>query len=120
MIFCLTPNNIVEEEEDSLDEQSELGDAADEDMLGSSVDEAFEEIVSGGADEPVADDWIDSDEDLIDSLSEDFDTVSVFEDHQSWRLNVSTTYFASDSPPLDRKEDTIFIICRTLRAFASE
>ena len=116
MIFCLTPNNIVEEEEDSLDEQSELGDAADEDMLGSSVDEAFEEIVSGGADEPVADDWIDSDEDLIDSLSEDFDTVSVFEDHQSWRLNGSIW----PQTLLDRKEDTIFIICRTLRAFAYE
>ncbi len=89
MIFCLTLNNIVEEEEDSLDEQSELGDAVDEDMSDSSVDEAFEEIVSGGADEPVADDWTDSDEDLIDSLLEDFDTVSVFEDHQSWRLNGS-------------------------------
>ena len=40
-------------------------------MSDSSVDEAFEEIDSLGAEESVADDWNDSDDDISDSLSED-------------------------------------------------
>ncbi|MCJ1450775.1 hypothetical protein MMC28_001109 [Mycoblastus sanguinarius] len=61
----------IKEEEDSLDNQGDLDDAADEDMSDSSVDEAFEEIDSLGAEESVADDWNDSDDDISDSLSED-------------------------------------------------
>ena len=81
MILCLNPYEIVKEEEDSLDD---LGDAADEDMSDSFGDEAFEEIDSPGTEESVADDWNDSGDEL---LSEDSDTLTVFEDHQSWRFN---------------------------------
>ena len=89
MIFCLTPNEIVEEENDSLHDQDDLGDAADEAMSNSSVDEALEVIDSPGAEESVADYWSDSDNEFDDSLSEDSDRLTVLEDHQSWRLNGS-------------------------------
>ena len=89
MISCLTPNEIVEEENHSLDNQDDLGDAADEVVLDSSIDEAFDEIDSLGAEESVADDWSDSDNEIGDSLSGNSDSPTVFEDHQSWRLNGS-------------------------------
>lgn len=89
MIFCLTPNEIIEEENDSFEDQDDLGAAVDEDVLDSSIDEASDEIDPPGAEESVTDDRSDSDNELGDLLSEKSDSLTVFEDHQSWRLNGS-------------------------------
>ena len=89
MIFCLTPNEVVEEEQDSLDDQDNLSDAADEVVLDSSIDEDFAEIDYLGEEESVVDYWSDGDSEIADSLSEDSYGLNVVEDHQSWRLNGS-------------------------------
>ena len=89
VISCLTPNELVEEEENSLDDQDDLGDAADEDVVDPFIDEPSLEIVSLGTEESTADDYIDTDHEIGDSLLEDPDSLTVFEDHQSWRLNES-------------------------------
>ena len=93
-IYCLTPNEMVNQQ-DSSDNQSDLGDAAYEDTSDLSADEAFGETDFPDAEErdekgsAVADDWNDSDDDIGDSLSEDSEVLTIFEDHQSWRSSGS-------------------------------
>ena len=84
------------QEQDTLDNPSDPGDAAYEEVSDLSADEAFGEIDSTDAEErdkkkfAGADDWNDSDDDDIgDSQSEDSDLPTVFEDHQSWRFSES-------------------------------
>ena len=90
MTSCLAPNEIEEEDKDSLDSEDDLGDAADEVVLDSSNDEAFDGMIYLGAEEIVADYWSDSDEEFGDSLSKFPDGLTVFEeDRQSWHLDGS-------------------------------
>ena len=101
VLSCLIPNTMEIQEQDGLDSQRAdtheehyiLDDVTDEDTSDSSGYEEFEELDSSDVNErdeeqyTVADDENDSDDELDDSLSEDHNSLTVFEDHQYWRTS---------------------------------
>lgn len=89
ILSCLIPNTIRIREQDSLDNQrNNTHNITDEDTSDSSDYEEFEDLESPDIDERDKEEYTmvkddkDNDDEIDKSLSEDYDSLTVFEDHQ--------------------------------------
>lgn len=101
VLSCLIPSTMAIQEQDGLDSQKAnthedeyiLDEFPDEDTSDSSGYEGFEELDSPDVNKrdeeehTIADDDNSSDDEIDESLSEDSDSLTVFEDHQYWRTS---------------------------------